>query len=221
MPLDIETFVLGALETNCYLLRSSGACAVVDPALCAEPVISFLEGTDIIPQQIWLTHGHGDHIGGVGALKEAFGDARVCCPVGDARMLGDPMANMSAPFGFALSAPAPEQLLEPGTALMLGETSWQILDTSGHTPGSVSFYCNTERVVLTGDALFAGSIGRTDIPGASAERLIQNIRDQLLVLPDETRVLPGHGPATTIGAERAGNPFLVGGRSNSKPGKWN
>jgi glyoxylase-like metal-dependent hydrolase (beta-lactamase superfamily II) len=123
-------------------------------------------------------------------------------------MLGDPVANVSAMFGLSLTCPPADELLSPGQTLSEDGLAWRVLDTSGHTPGGVSYHCAEAGVVLTGDALFEGSIGRTDIPGADAERLLRNIRENLLSLPDLTRVLPGHGPETTVGRERRNNPFL-------------
>jgi len=101
-----------------------------------------------------------------------------------------------------------DELLKPGDTLTMGEVTWNVLDTSGHTKGGLSFYCPQESVVMTGDALFCGSIGRSDIPDGDGELLIENIRNNLMTLPDNTRVLPGHGPETTIGAEKRSNPFL-------------
>ncbi len=207
--LEIETFVLGPLQTNTYLLRSGDASVVVDPGMGPDPLIEYLLDEQIEPDRIWLTHGHGDHIAGVDALKEAFPEIKLCCPAGETAMLADANANLSAPFGFDVTCSRADQLLEPGTAQMIGQTAWQVLDTSGHTKQGVSFYCSQSSVVLTGDALFASSVGRTDIPGASMSQLISNIKDQLLVLPDDTQVLPGHGPATTIGVERRTNPFIA------------
>ncbi len=207
--LEIETFVLGPLQTNTYLLRSGGACVVVDPGMDPDPLVQYLLDEQIEPGRIWLTHGHGDHIAGVNALKDTFPEIRLCCPAGEADMLTDANANLSAPFGLNVTCPSADQLLEPGTAQMIGPTAWQVLDTSGHTKRGVSFYCSQASVVLTGDALFASSVGRTDIPGANMNQLITNIRDQLLVLPDDTQVLPGHGPKTTIGVERRTNPFIA------------
>ncbi|MDY6913195.1 MAG: MBL fold metallo-hydrolase [Planctomycetota bacterium] len=205
---QINTFVLGPLATNTYVLQDGDACWVVDPAMWPGPLVQFIQKVKLSPQRILLTHAHGDHIAGIGDLKSAWPQLEVFCPAGDADMLADASANMSAAFDAPITAPPAEQLIQPGRTLTLGQTQLEVLDTSGHTPGGVSYYCPHQSVVLTGDALFAGSIGRCDIPGASESRLTANIRNHLLNLPDETVVLPGHGPHTTIGAERRGNPFL-------------
>jgi len=210
MTLRIDTLPLGPMETNCYVLRSGDCCWVVDPGLWPEPLLEFLQSGRIEPAAIILTHGHGDHIAGIGRLTERFAAARVVCPADDAEMLTDADSNLSAAFGMPITAPPADELIRPGQSLALGGTNWTVLDTSGHTPGGVSFHCPGEKVVITGDALFAGGIGRSDIPGADGGRLLSNIRNNLLVLDDETRVLPGHGPATTIGDERRTNPFLSG-----------
>jgi len=210
MDLRIDTLVLGPLETNCYVLRSDEDCWVVDPAMDAGPLLDLLAGQNVRPGKVLLTHGHGDHISGIGPLKAAFPAIEIVCPAEDAEMLGDAEANMSAAFGVPLTVGPPDELVRPGLTLTLGRSPWSVLDTSGHTRGGVSYYCPAEKVVLTGDALFAGSIGRTDVPGASAARLLANVRTNLLSLSDDVRVLPGHGPATTIGSERAENPFFAG-----------
>ena len=207
-PVRIDTLVLGPLETNCYVLRAADDCWVVDPAW-PHPLLERLTDWGAAPSRILLTHGHGDHIAGAADLKAAFPDAILCCPAADAGMLTDPQANMSAVFGFSITAPEPDELIHPGQMLHLGPTRWGVLDTAGHTRGGVSYYCREARVVLTGDALFDGSIGRTDIPGASASRLLKSVRVTLMSLPDDTRVLAGHGPASTIGLQKAGNPFIL------------
>jgi len=207
--LKIDTLVVGPLETNCYILRDGGDCWVVDAGIFPRPLVKFLRSSNSSPSRILLTHGHADHIAGVAKLKKAFPTASVTCPAGDAAMLCDPKANLSGPFGILMSSPEADELIEPGQILALGASRWEALDTSGHTPGGVSFYCGEHKVVITGDALFAGSIGRTDIPGASSARLLRNIREKLLSLPEDTRVLPGHGGETTIGSEKLTNPFFL------------
>ncbi len=213
--LTIECLVLGELMTNCYVVLAPGpeavaqrACWVVDPGLSPAALLERLRRKALRPQRILLTHGHGDHIAGVAAVKEAHGDAVITVPAGDAGLLTDPVANLSLPLGFNITAPPAEETVEPGQELRLGALGWRVLDASGHTPGGAAYYCQAAGVVLTGDSLFADSIGRCDIPGASEAQLLRNIRENLLTLPDETRVLPGHGPPSSIGQERRSNPFL-------------
>jgi glyoxylase-like metal-dependent hydrolase (beta-lactamase superfamily II) len=206
--LEAHCLPLGALMTNCYVLVAGGECWVADPGISPGRLLEVLAGKELVPSRILLTHGHADHIGGVEAVQRAHPGARLTCPAGDAAMLADPAANMSAPFGFPLTAPAPDQQVRPGDELTQGPLTWRVLDVSGHTPGGAAYYCEAAEAVLVGDALFAGSVGRCDIPGANEFDLLRNIREHLLTLPDDTRVWPGHGPTTTIKAERESNPFL-------------
>jgi hydroxyacylglutathione hydrolase len=208
--LQIDTLVLGPAESNCYVLQADGECWVVDPGWPGA-LLRRLKVAHLAPSRLLLTHGHADHIGGAAELKKAFPQCLLCCPTGDADMLTDPERNLSAAFGLRITAPRADELLDPLRTLALGSSSWQVLDTSGHTPGGVSFYCRSAGAVFTGDALFALSIGRTDLPGASLRRLLGNIRLNLLSLPDDTKVFAGHGLPTTIGTERARNPFLLEG----------
>lgn len=216
MTLQIETMQLGPLETNCYILwqdnykNSDGTTPawLVDIGMWSKPLVEFLESRKLVPERILLTHGHGDHIGGVEYVKQAFPEVVICCPAADEEMLTSPELNLSATFLMGISAPPADELINPGDEIPFGDIIWKVLDTAGHTPGGVSFYCPQEGVVITGDALFASSIGRSDIPGGDGELLVANIRKNLLPLPDDTRVYPGHGPETTIAAERKTNPYL-------------
>jgi glyoxylase-like metal-dependent hydrolase (beta-lactamase superfamily II) len=208
MSLVVETFALGPLETNCFVLRRGRSCWIVDPGMWPETLLESLGAAGTQVQKILLTHAHGDHIASVSQLKDTFSQAAFCCPAGEIELLGDPSLNMSMAFGVRITAPDADRALAPGDELTGPEGTWHVLDTAGHSPAGVSFYCPGERIVLTGDALFHGSIGRTDIPGADHARLLDNIRRNLLTLPDETRVLAGHGPPTTIGREKRENPFL-------------
>lgn len=217
MTLHIDTLPLGLLETNCYVLRSGDDCWIVDPGMTPQPLIGFLKAQSAHPSAILLTHGHGDHIAGAGDVIAAFDGVKLLCPAADAAMLGDAQLNLSASFGMPVIAPQADELIEPGQQLALGDTLWQVIDSSGHTPGGVSYYCAEEKIVLTGDSLFAGSIGRTDIPGASCGRLLRNIRENLLALDDDVAILPGHGPASSIGYERRVNPFVLSGREPTRP----
>ena len=208
MGVVITTFPAGPLQTNTHLVVSDRQCWIVDPGASPPEMIALIRDSDLHVAAVVLTHGHADHIGGADELRDEFDGAPVICPVDDALMLGDAVANLSQPFGFPLTVRQPEELIRPGQQLSLGESTWQVLDTAGHTPGGVSYYCAEESVVIVGDALFAGSIGRCDLPGSDARRLIDNIRENLLSLPENTHVMTGHGPDTTIAAEKNSNPYL-------------
>ncbi len=216
MAFQIETISLGPLETNCYIFwddatvnpDGTSPAWLVDIGMWSKPLVEFLQSRKLVPEKILLTHGHGDHIGGVEYVKKAYPQASICCPQADVVMLDSPELNLSATFLMGITAPKADEIITPGQTLTFDQSVWQVLDTAGHTPGGVSFYCPDAGAVFTGDALFASSIGRTDLPNGSGELLIENIRKNLLPLPDETRVLPGHGPETTIANERQNNPYL-------------
>lgn len=207
--LSIQCLILGELMTNCYVLTVGDEwCWVVDPGGSPEPLLEYLAKIDMKPERILLTHGHVDHIAGTAAVKAAYPDAVLTVPAADEYMLSSAAGNLSAAFGANLTAPPAEQTVEAGDELEMGPMVWLVLDTAGHTPGGVSYYCAEAETAITGDALFSESIGRTDIPGASEADLLKNIRENLLTLPDNVRVLPGHGPISHIGHERKYNPFL-------------
>jgi len=209
--LSVTTLVLGDFATNCYVLveeSSPGACWVVDPGLGADALLDYLHKKALTPRRILLTHCHGDHIAGTGPLKETWPDAILTAPAGEAAMLSDPMANLSGLFGFHLIVPEADEMVAPGDELAMGPLRWSVLPAPGHTPGGLCFHCPAASVVLTGDTLFAAGVGRTDLPGGDTDALMESIAAALLSLPDATRVLPGHGPPTTIGVERESNPFL-------------
>ncbi|NLW86802.1 MAG: MBL fold metallo-hydrolase [Planctomycetes bacterium] len=205
----IERLPLGPIDTNAYLIINKPECWVVDPGLWPEPLMDRIRQLRLTPTRILLTHGHCDHIAGCADIKSAWPDAQLCCPAGDEPMLTNADLNFSSSFGVSLICPPADLLLEHGMELQLGPWTWKVLDTSGHTVGGVSFYCPQAQAVLTGDALFAGTIGRTDIPNGDGDRLVANIRANLMTLPDSTRVLPGHGGESTVGSEKRLNIFLV------------
>jgi glyoxylase-like metal-dependent hydrolase (beta-lactamase superfamily II) len=214
-PLNIAVLIEPMFGENAYLLWPAGQkeAWAVDPGLPPQEraLQAAVRAHGLTPRVVLLTHCHVDHIAGVGPLLTAWPQAEFWAPRDEAHMLGDAEANMSAPFGLPIVAPAPQRLLAPGAPIQLGPLAWHVLDVSGHSPGGLAFYCPAAGVVLTGDALFAGSIGRSDFPGSSERRLLANIRQHLLTLPEETVVYSGHGPATTIGTELRENPFVVGG----------
>ena len=162
----------------------------------------------VSPQAIWLTHGHLDHAGGVVALTQAQ-TMPVLGPHPDDEYLLQALPKSTAEFQFPVSpAFTPERWLAEGEQLKVGGYTFEVLHIPGHTPGHVVFYCTEAKLLIAGDVLFYETIGRTDFPRSNHQDLIDNIRSKLLVLPDDTRVIPGHGRMTTIGHERIYNPFL-------------
>jgi glyoxylase-like metal-dependent hydrolase (beta-lactamase superfamily II) len=209
---QIDCLALGDFETNCYVVRSSAAeksCLIIDPGFSAEPLIEFLRENSLRPQRVLLTHGHCDHIAGLALLYEEYNPLPVCISSQDASMLTDDMQNLSMMMGLSLQLKPADERINSGDTITLGSLSFTVLPTPGHTPGGVSFYNAENGVVFTGDALFAGSIGRDDFPGGDRQILLDGIRKQLFILPDETRAYPGHGPQTTVGIEKRSNPFLT------------
>jgi hydroxyacylglutathione hydrolase len=207
--MKIHSFTIGPLETNAYLVVDAGSrhALLIDPGLGSEGIHEVIRDERLELVAIVNTHGHFDHVCG-NAFFQAKTGAPVWIHADDAPMMRQ-AAGQALAFGFQVpTPPPPDRLLGEGDEVAIGGTRMQILHTPGHTPGGISLY--GERVVFVGDALFAGSIGRTDIPGGSTERLLASIRTKLLSLPDETVVYPGHGPTTTIGEERMRNPFLTG-----------
>ncbi len=194
--------------------RDGGPCWIIDPGFPpqAEKITAYVRKHRLQPQAILLTHGHCDHIAGVDDVQSAIGPLPLYAGRPDWPALTDPRENLSTNVGLTVHAANHEvRDLEPGTTLELDGTTWQVLDTSGHSPGGRSLYCAQEKLVIVGDALFAGSVGRVDFHHSDGRRLIDNIRNNLMALPDDTRVIPGHGSHTTIGQERTTNPYVLHG----------
>lgn len=199
----------GQFAQNCYLIGDEAAreCVVVDPGEESGRILAEAARRGWSIAGIWLTHAHVDHILGVEHVKAASG-ADVRLHPGD-RALYDGLPQQAEWMGIsAAAAPAPDHDLRDGDELTVGAHAFEVRHVPGHSPGSVAFVGSG--VVVSGDALFAGSVGRTDLPGGNGATLLASIRRRLLTLPDDTVVHSGHGPATTIGAERRTNPFLTG-----------
>jgi len=207
----IEAFPVGPLQANAYVLIAAGGdAAIVDPGADGENLLDAVRARGGRLTAVWLTHAHFDHVGGLAELMELEPVPVYLHP--DDRPLLEGAAASAAAWDIPLRQPPTEtRPLAHGQTLVLGGTSVSCLHTPGHAPGHIAFHLADEGVVLTGDALFRGSIGRTDLPLGDAEALLASIRDHLMTLPDATRVLPGHGGPSTIGAERATNPFLQPG----------
>ncbi|MEO1585250.1 MAG: MBL fold metallo-hydrolase [Planctomycetota bacterium] len=206
--LQIDSRPLGAYQTNCYTVRHGEHLWVVDAGFEPAPLLDLVDETGLVPELLLLTHAHPDHIAGIPDLRRAFPGMPVAVHSAEQRWLTDPDLNLSSLMGEPVSVGAPDRLLEDGERLSLGALSWHVRHTPGHSPGSLSFVCDSAPVVIAGDALFAGSVGRTDFPNSDPETLAASIRTGLYTLPDETTVFPGHGPSTTIGHEKASNPFV-------------
>lgn len=207
----IERIESASFGQNCYVIWRKGGreALVVDPGFETGPILGLCRREGLTPAAILNTHGHVDHIAGNAALKGAFPDAPLLIGRNDARLLSDPEANLSGPFGLPLVSPGADRLLDHGEALDLAGFRLEVREIPGHSPGSVVFLCLDEDPALAfvGDVLFAGSVGRTDL-GGDGPALLAGIKARLFDLPDNTLVLAGHGPPTTIGAERRSNPYV-------------
>ena len=211
MALEIVSFVIGPYQNNTYLVADtqSGSAVVIDPSFESEVVLERLREKKWQAQEIWLTHAHFDHFGGASQVASAFKPA---LPV---RLHADDLSlwqsgGSAKNFGLEFD-PGPEPSLPfmHGQKLSIGSVPVEVRHTPGHTRGHVILYIPSAKALFCGDVIFQGSIGRTDLPGASYETLLTSIYSQVLTLPDDTRLLSGHGAETTVGVERESNPFLT------------
>ena len=198
------TIQVGGFEVNCSILSENGKAWIVDPGQEADHIIDLLAQKGLEPAAILLTHAHFDHIGGIPGLIGKFPDLPVYVHEKDAPMIGQPLNQLPPEY--------------PNTGSLRGLRSLrglksveglevEIIETPGHTPGGVCYYLPKDKLLLSGDTLFAGSVGRTDLPGGDMATLMASLK-KLTALPDDTIVIPGHGMFTTIGDEKRGNPFL-------------
>jgi hydroxyacylglutathione hydrolase len=206
----VKMLVVGPLASNCYIVGSSSTKEgmIIDPGAEAGTILRTVQQMGLSTSLIVVTHAHIDHIDALGAVKEQTNAPFVIHEAEKILLSTAPPMNIVAALGLSpfKSAPQPDRLLKDGDLIDVGDLYFEVLHTPGHSPGGICL--SGHGVVFSGDTLFNYGIGRTDFPGGSYERLIKSIHEKLMVLPDETIVYPGHGPSTTIGDERRGNPFL-------------
>ena len=203
-----ELVVVGALETNCYLVycEETRECAVIDPGADPEKIVSTIADLELKPVAVLNTHGHVDHIGANVDIVQKYGVPLMIHAADEGLLQVSDFIELSLLLG-AKNSPAPDRLLADGDEIAVGRRSLRVIHIPGHTPGSVGFVHGG--LLFSGDTLFCGGVGRTDLPGGSWKDLERSIRDRILSLPEETVVLPGHGPHTTVAQERSSNPFLT------------
>ena len=207
----LETFPVGLLQCNCTILgdETTGDAMVIDPGDNIPQIVARLAKHGLRVKQIVITHAHIDHVGGALKLKQQTG-APILLNQNDLPLL-EMMEMQAGWLGVAPPEVAPpDASLEDHQVIGLERFPAEVLHTPGHTPGSICLHFAPQKLLVAGDTLFAGSIGRTDLPGGDPEAILRSIHNRLLPLEDETRVIPGHGPLTTIGEERESNPFLRG-----------
>lgn len=210
-PLDVHGFVGGAFSQNTYLVRctETNRAVAVDPGAGTPELLSVLEATGASLDAIYLTHAHVDHVEGIPLIRK-----RIAAPIymhpAD-RPIYDRAEELASQFDIHMAGPLPppDQPLVPGETVPVGKHQLEVRFAPGHAPGHVMLYSADSGFLLAGDVIFRGTIGRTDLPGGDFQTLIAAIRKEVLSLPDETRILSGHGPETTVKAERLGNPFLI------------
>lgn len=200
--------VVGSLETNCYLVYCPETleCAVVDPGAEPDEIIRLIAKLGLKPVAILNTHAHVDHVGANKDIKEKF-NIPLYLHSADLSILEKAQDSELALFLGAKDSPVPDHFIKEGDEIKIGKSSLKVIHTPGHSPGSVSFLGGG--FLLSGDTLFFGGVGRTDFPGGSWQQLESSIKERILVMSDETIVLPGHGPSTTVGEEKRSNPFIT------------
>jgi hydroxyacylglutathione hydrolase len=209
--LKIHAFILGPAFTNAYLIADTETkdAAVIDPAWDGHKILAVAQEQDWQIRQMWYTHAHFDHFGGAAQISNSLNPAPVVALHPEDMPLWQAKGG-AALFGIPLDDPGPEPTIDlsHGQILRLGAYEFEVRYAPGHSQGHVMFYCAAENILFSGDVIFRRSIGRTDLPGGDTDTLMRSIREQVLSLPDETRILSGHMEATTVGEERRENPFL-------------
>ncbi|MCK4909334.1 MAG: MBL fold metallo-hydrolase [Planctomycetes bacterium] len=212
--MKVKSLVVGPIQACCYVISfENNEALVIDPGGDGDVIVDYLKKNKLKPKYLVNTHGHIDHIGANHEIKKAFPDIQICIHQADADMLTSSDRNLSTELGFEFSSPEHDRLLEENDVLAVGKRKFNVLHVPGHTRGGICLLSEPSSkkelpVIFTGDTLFAMGIGRSDFPGGSHEQLISGIKNKILTLPEETVVYSGHGPATTVGVEKAGNPWL-------------
>ena len=205
--MKIIAMEVGVIGTNCYVVinEEQKTGVVIDPGGDADQILEKIKQKGITIEAIFLTHGHSDHIMAVDEVREVTG-AKVYISEADADMLTKASSNLSVYMGAGREFKAADEFLIDGETITAAGLKFQVVATPGHTKGGICLLCGD--TVFCGDTIFSESIGRTDLPGGSYSQILHSIKTKIMVLPDEMKLLPGHGPATTIGWERRRNPFL-------------
>jgi glyoxylase-like metal-dependent hydrolase (beta-lactamase superfamily II) len=211
---QIECVESAPFSQNSYVVWKPGRtdALIVDPGFDFQSIQKILKSNGLSVAAILNTHGHADHIAGNARAKAAFPGAPLIIGRNEEYLLADPEANLSSAYGMPIVSPPADQLVDHGETLEIAGIRMQVREIPGHSPGSVIFILDefSPQVVLVGDVIFAGSVGRTDFPGGSGPTLYKGIKSHLYTLPDDTILWPGHGPSTTVGDEKATNPFVRG-----------
>lgn len=209
--MKINHLILGDYETNCYILQAnpdSRNCLIIDTGLEASDLLDFLDKKSLNPLALILTHGHADHITGAAPLREKFPKIQILIHKDDVEMLACGKMNLSILAGITEKSPAADTLLEDGQQLNIAEIKLKVIHTPGHTTGGICLYDENNNTLFSGDTLFAGSVGRTDLPGGNTQQLLESIKQKIFTLPEQTTVYPGHGPETNVEREKQTNPFF-------------
>ncbi len=210
MALIIDTFILGPIDNNTYLLsdKTSKEAVLIDPAAPSKKIVQHIEKNNLYLKEIWLTHAHFDHIGGVRWFLKQYGRGIQAVIHKKAVNLWK-MGGSARDFGFDFDpGPPPDKLLSNNDILTIGTIKFTVLYTPGHTPGHVTYYDPQDNIAFCGDLIFYHGIGRTDLAISSTPSLMKSISQKILTMPDNTRLYPGHGQFTTVGEEKNNNPFL-------------
>lgn len=205
--MEITVLTVGPVYTNCYIAKEEGSqsCVVIDPGEEAGKIAGYMKKRNLTLEAILLTHGHFDHITAVSDLVSAAG-GKVYAFRDEKELLINPELNGSVMMGYEVGL-EPDVLLRDGQTITVAGLTFQVIHTPGHTKGGCCYYAEDEKVLFSGDTIFMESIGRTDFPTGNGRELLRSVREKILVLPDEVKIYPGHGPETNVAYEAANNPY--------------